>query len=457
MALLTNRCLLIDGDKIAAITPDPPSNCDIAVDLDYGLVLPGFLNLHNHCLSSVPFRGLTEGLVTSNFLDDIVFALLLPLGDLVTKELTSAELKAVLALGLLEVIKGGSTTLVDQFRNTQTVSFDLAEEMGLRFYGAPYLFSPKRAAHQGPTEHKELGQNGDLKRCLDLFYQYDGAADGRIRVAFGPHGTDTCEPELLRAISKAAQERNCPITLHFGYSWSEVNTIRDRYGMGLAEYLDSLGLLGPRVLAVHCICCDQRDLRRLQQTNTTIVHCPRSYARGGVATSFQRFADEGIRTTIGTDGYCMDMVGEISAAGILAKLASGRAAQPSAWELVRAVTIESATALGREDIGRIAPGCRADLLIVDMERPHLQPVSDPITTFVWNAGRADVWGVMVDGRLLVREYRYLWGDELEITRAGRAAVQRIWEMESCQEIVAKAQGNAMRSIGGGVSDSPRDH
>jgi cytosine/adenosine deaminase-related metal-dependent hydrolase len=105
--------------------------------------------------------------------------------------------------------------------------------------------------------------------------------------------------------------------------------------------------------------------------------------------------------------------------------------------LLHAATVAGAEALGRSDLGRIAPGARADLVVIDMARPHLQPVSDPLRTLVWNASGADVSAVMVDGRLLVEHGRYLLGDEGEIVRRGARAAGRLWDMAEAAGITAR--------------------
>lgn len=133
----------------------------------------------------------------------------------------------------------------------------------------------------------------------------------------------------------------------------------------------------------------------------------------------------------------MDLVGEMRQAGFVSKLHAADPAGATAPELLHAATVAGAEALGRSDLGRIAPGARADLVVIDMARPHLQPVSDPLRTLVWNASGADVSAVMVDGRLLVEHGRYLLGDEGEIVRRGARAAGRLWDMAEAAGITAR--------------------
>ena len=157
-----------------------------------------------------------------------------------------------------------------------------------------------------------------------------------------------------------------------------------------------------------------------------MVNCPASFARGAVSAIWQRTAARGVRTGIGLDGYAMDMIGELRTAALVSKLASGRSEDATARDLVAAATLHGAGALGRDDIGRIAPGCRADIVVVDLGGAHLAPVSDPLKTMVWHAGTSDIEAVIVDGRLVVEGGRHLLIDEDAIVAGGAAAVRKVW-------------------------------
>jgi cytosine/adenosine deaminase-related metal-dependent hydrolase len=440
--MLRDRWVVVERDKIAAITTDRPAGADHVIEGTEMLVLPGFLNLHNHTMSAVPFRGLTEDMPTEAFASELVYGLLMPFGDLLSETLSEAEVGAIFRLGLLELVKGGTTTLMDMFRNSQTVNIEVAEAMGLRFYAAPYMFSTSRLdlGPGGVPVYESGGTDiSDLERCLELFRRHDGTAEDRIRVALGPHGPDSCTPDLLRAVREAADELGCPINTHMAQSRAEIALLDERYGKSPAECFEDAGLLGPDLLVAHCIFASDDDLGRLKRHRATVVNCPRTFSRGGVWAPFERFQSHGLRTLVATDGYCMDMVTELGAAGMISKLHSGRSDAATAWDLVRAVTLDAAEAIRRDDLGRIAPGARADLLVVDLAKPHLQPISDPIRTLVWNGRGTDITALMVDGCLLVEGGRFLLADEGAIMGEGVAAVKKLWHTEEAQAIIARAR------------------
>lgn len=238
----------------------------------------------------------------------------MPLSKTGTEILSREERLAVARLGILQLLKGGATTVMEPFRNGIPEMFDAAEEMGIRFYGAPYLFSTAdaRAGSDGIVHYAGDDGEADLDSWNGLHAEWEGRGEGRIRLAMSPHATDTCGPDLLRAAAGRARELGVPVTIHMAQSDAEVATIKARYdGRSPAEYLDWLGLLGPDLLAAHCIASTDADLALMAACGATILNCPRVFARGGRTAAFARFAAHGIRTLVGTDGYNIDPLGEL--------------------------------------------------------------------------------------------------------------------------------------------------
>ena len=364
--------------------------------------------------------------------------MLLPLAKRGIEILSREERLAVARLGILQLLLGGNATVMEPFRNGIPEMFDAAAEMGIRFYGAPYLFSTADAKADASGQVVYAGDDGaaDLRRWDALHAAWEGRDEGRIRLAMSPHATDTCGPDLLRAATARARALGVPITTHLAQSRGEVATIRARYGRTPAEYLDWLGVMGPDLLAAHCIDCTDDDLRLMAARGAAVLNCPRVFARSGTTAAFGRFAGHGVRTLIGTDGYNMDLLGEMNAAAMISKIVSGRAEVASAPELIAAVTTAAAAAIARPDLGRIRPGAAADLSVIDLSHPHLQPLHDPRRALVWLANRGNVDAVMVDGRLLLQGGRLRHGDQDAITAAGVAAIGRIWDLPEARAAFA---------------------
>lgn len=436
--VLRDRWVLIEGDRIAAVTPSRPV-ADEVFDAPGRFVLPGLMNLHNHCFSEAVARTHTEDGNGRKANQSIVYTVLLPLSKRGAEILSPAERLDVARLGILQLLKGGATSVMEPFRNTIPEMFEAADEMGIRFWGAPYLFSTSDAKAGPDGQVRYAGDDGaaDLDTWNALHARWDGRADGRIRVAMSPHATDTCGPDLLRACAARARELGVPVTTHLAQSAAEVATIGSRYaGRTPAEYLDWLGLLAPDLMAAHCIASTDDDLRLMAARGATVLNCPRVFARTGTAAAFGRFRQHGVRTLVGTDGYNMDLLGELAAAATISKITAGRPDVATAPDLIDAVTFEAASCIGRPDLGRISPGAKADLTVVDLSHPMLQPLHDPRRGLLALANRADIDLVMVDGRVLVAGGRYLAGDEAAITTAGAAAIGRIWALPEAQAAFA---------------------
>ena len=422
--VLRDHWVLIEDNRIAAVARDRPAAAEV-FDRPGRFILPGLLNLHNHCFSEAVARSHTEDGNGRRNNQSIVYTVLLPLTKRGAELLSSEERLAVARLGILQLLKGGATTVMEPFRNTIPEMFDAAEEMGIRFYGAPYLFSTPdaKAGPDGVVQYAGDDGAADLATWDALYQRWNGRGEGRLSLAMSPHATDTCGPDLLRACAARARALGVPITTHLAQSRAEVETIGHRYGGRTpAEYLDWLGLLAPDLLAAHCIASTDDDLRLMAERGAAVLNCPRVFARSGVTAAFSRFAEHGVRTVIGTDGYNMDLLGELNAASMISKITARRADAANAPELIDAVTATAASLIRRPDLGLIAPGATADLTVIDMTHPHLRPLFDPRRALIALANRANVDQVIVDGRLLIDAGRHVRGDEAAIVASGTAAI-----------------------------------
>lgn len=432
--VLRDRWVLLEGDCIAAVTRDRPQ-ADEVFDRPGRFILPGLLNLHNHCYSEAIARTHTEDGNGRRNNQSIIYTVLLPLSKRGAEILSPQERLAIARLGVLQLLKGGVTTVMDSFRNSIPEMFDAAAEMGIRFYGAPYLFSTSDAKQRSDGTVDYAGDDGeaDLNSWNALYQRWNGQADGRIGLAMSPHATDTCGPDLLKACATRARELGVPVTTHLAQSAAEVALIGQRYdGRTPAEYLDWLGVLAPELMAAHCIASSDSDLRLMAARGATVLNCPRVFARSGVTAAFSRFAQHGVRTVVGTDGYNQDFLGELNAASMISKLSSDKADVANAPALIEAVTATAAGVINRPDLGVIAPGATADLTVVDMTHPHLQPLFDPRRGLIALANRANIDQIFVDGRLLIDAGRYARADETAIVAAATAAVGKIWDLPEAQ-------------------------
>jgi len=436
--LLQDHYVYVENSKIEAVTRDAPAPGQPVIRYEHGLVTPGFVNLHAHCIRGGLFRGIPDDLEMEPFVPKLVYNILLPLTALAAKELTPEELRAVTALGMIDLLKGGTTTVLDMWHHGQDVFFDVARELGLRTVGAPFIMSASnsRIGSDGYPVW-DFGNDGlaQLEKSIALFKARDEGREGLVQVAIGPHATDTCLPELLRQCRKAADDLGCVLTTHFAQTPQELALLRKRYGMGAAEYARDAGLLGRNVVLAHAGCATDDDLGVLADTGTHVANCAFSFAREGVNFPYARFASAGINTGLGTDSHGMDFIGEMRTTGLLSKQYLGKAHFGTAHELIRAGTLAGADALGRPDLGRIAPGAKADLLVFDLWKPHLQPVWDPIKNLVWKGHAGDLALVMIHGKPVVRDGRLLTGDETAVMHTAAGAARKIWSIAEQRQIL----------------------
>lgn len=441
--------VILEDARIAAVTRERPALEADRLVLPEGLLLPGFVNLHNHAFSAPLFRGLADDIGEGDLPGDIVYALLMPLGDIAAETLGPEEIGDVAEMALLETMKGGATTIMDVWRLAQWPFIERGRRLGLRTYSCPYLFStPKMdmTPDGRPVTAPPAADTG-FARVMELFRAHDEGPRGRTRIGFGPHGLDTCTPELLRAIDRAVRETGCPLTIHAAQSDVELAIVRERYGKSPIAHLRDLGLLRPGTVLAHCVKATDAELAVIRDQGAAVASCPYAFARSGLGVPFARFLDSGIRLGVGTDGVGLDMVAELRAAQMLAKVQAGRAGIASAEAMLRAATADGAAAIGRDDLGRIAPGATADLVLFDLSGARYQPVWNPLQALLTNGVAADLHSLIVDGRPLIRGRRVLVADEAAVTRRGAAAIRRVWD--AARRLGRIPPGVAARGMAGG--------
>jgi len=238
-----------------------------------------------------------------------------------------------------------------------------------------------------------------------------------------PAQVDTCTPELLHSSLAAAKERGIPLQIHAGQLICEFQEIVRRHGLTPIKFLDQQGLLVPETIVSHAIMLDHyrttnflgtsNDLSILAKSGASIAHCPLIFARiGDALDNFGRYLKEGVNIGIGTDTYPHNMIEEMRTALLISRVVSGKLDNVSTADIFSAATIGGANALHRQDIGRIAPGAKADIVLLDLSVPSMQPMRDPIRSLVHHAADRAVKDVIIDGVKVVEDRQILSMDYL---------------------------------------------
>ena len=258
---------------------------------------------------------------------------------------------------------------------------------------------------------------------------------GRLSGVVSPMQIDTCSEELLRDSRAAARERGLPFTTHVSQSVNEVREMIRRHGMTPIQWAQKLDILGPGAILGHALFLDthswvrwhsKTDLAILGDSGAAVAHCPTPFARyGQVMEHFGAYLGAGVRMGLGTDCSPHNLVEEMRKAAVLARIAARDKTPVTTADLFHAATAGGASALLRDDLGRLGPGYKADIVLVDLECPQMQPARDPLRSFVYHAADRAVREVFVDGQQVVADGGVLTLDQRAAGGRLRAAQERM--------------------------------
>jgi 5-methylthioadenosine/S-adenosylhomocysteine deaminase len=430
--LLEDGDVVLEGERILYVGRAFPGEVAQEIDARRQLVTPGLINCHTHVTTpaSRSFRedGGNPLLHMSGLYEHLPITWTMPPED--------AAICAEAAL--IELLRNGSTTALVLGTSIPEEVAGIAARLGIRLYLSPGYKSASWYVQEGVRvayTADEAGGLAGLERNVALLRSLDRSHGDLVRLFLGPLQIDTCSPELLRRTAAAARELGALVQIHAGQSLVEFQEIRRRHGLTPIQFLDSVGLLGPRLSVAHCIFVAghswtatpaENDLELLADSGTFVAHCPNVFARGGVVMeSLARYLGRGVKLALGTDSFPQDLIQEMRVASLLCKVLERDARVATAAQLFDLVTVGGADLLGRSDLGRLAPGCQADLLFFDLDRVNLHSARDPLRTLVYSATGADVCRVMAAGRTVVERGRVLGADESAVAVAFDGVARRL--------------------------------
>jgi 5-methylthioadenosine/S-adenosylhomocysteine deaminase len=274
---------------------------------------------------------------------------------------------------------------------------------------------------QGNPEKRE----SELKTGEKLVKDWHGKEGGRVLTMFGPHAPYTCSPECLMRVKELAKKHKVGIHIHVAESQDETKQITEKYGKRPVEHLESIGFLGPEVLAAHCVWLNEKEIKILRDKGVKPVHNPVSNMKLGDGVSpVPDMLKAGIPVALGTDGAAsnntLDMFREMKFAALLNKVHRMDPTVMPASSVLEMATINGAKALGMErELGSIEVGKRADLVLVDVKRAHLTPLHNPVSHLVYSAMGSDVDTVIVDGKMIMERGKVLVFDEAKAMEAAQ--------------------------------------
>jgi 5-methylthioadenosine/S-adenosylhomocysteine deaminase len=365
------------------------------------VALPGLINCHTHA-PMVALRGLAEDLPTEEWFNDVVWP--------VESNLTEKDVELGARLACAEMIRAGVTCFADHYFSMDTVAA-VVTECGLR-------------AHLGEAYFSSQGPQG-REKSLEFALRHRGTADGRITTALAPHAPYTVTDADLAATARLALEHGLPVHLHAAENRDQTDTSLARHGLTPIEVLDRTGLLATDLLIAHGTGITDRDLPVLERASgrIAVATAPRGYLKFGwpSTTPIRALRAIGIPVGLATDGAAsnnsLDVWESMALTSLVQKSTEGDPRWLTSRQALHHATLQSAQAVGLGDsIGSIAPGQRADLILVDLTGPHTQPVHDLAATLVHSARSADVRTTIVDGRVLMRDRELLTLDVPAVVR-----------------------------------------
>jgi 5-methylthioadenosine/S-adenosylhomocysteine deaminase len=431
--LLRDGVVVVEGDHILHVGPRFEGPVDATVDAADRIVTPGLISTHAHIAGSPLDRSFIEDRGNPQFSFSGLFEML-PVRSAAQDDQAG---RACVDFSMAEMLRGGITTVMEigslgEYVIERAAHYGMRVYMGLTFRSGRWL---TRDGKRVEWEWDEAGGREGLRRAVALHEKYDGAHADLVRCFFSPAQIDTCTPELLRESKRLADAAGRPYQVHTAQSVVEFNEMVARHGQTPIAWMRGLGVLGPSTILGHAIIIGGSswtnypagDVEIMAQSGCSVAHAVWVFARRGVAMeSFARYRAAGVNMSLGTDTNPQSVIEAMRWAAVVSKMMERNTEATTAAHAFDAATLGGARALGRDDLGRIAPGAKADLVLWKAASWKMTPLRDPVKNIVYNASDEDVDRVYVNGRMVVDGGRVLAADEAAILHALQQGGERMW-------------------------------
>ncbi|MDH5436225.1 MAG: TRZ/ATZ family hydrolase [Gammaproteobacteria bacterium] len=389
-----DHALIINNGRIHDILPSSKVSGQYEatniLDLKQHALIPGLINTHTHCAMSL-LKGLADDL---------------PLMDWLQNHIWPAEQKWVSPefvqdgseLAIAEMLRSGTTCFNDMYFFPDETA-RVASHAGMRVNIGLIMIDFPTVWASNADEY--------LKKGIDVRDQFRG--NPLITTAFAPHAPYTVSNEPLEKIRSFAEEMDIPVHMHIHETIGEVTSAETEQGQRPLARLNDLGLLTPRMMAVHMTQLNDDEIKLIAESGTHVIHCPESNLK--LASGYcpvQKLMDAGVNVALGTDGNAsnndLDMLGEMKTAALLAKTVADNAGALNAFQALKMATINGAKAMGLdEEIGSLKKGKAADITAIHLDNIETQPLYNPISQIVYAAGRENVTDVWIAGKHLLKD------------------------------------------------------
>jgi cytosine/adenosine deaminase-related metal-dependent hydrolase len=402
--------------RIAAHIDDPH---DEVVNAGGGYVLPGLIQTHIHLCQTL-FRGYADDLPLMDWLRRRVWPM--------EAAHTPDTLRAAARLAATELLAGGTTAVLtmETVHDTDVV-FEEVAASGLRATIGKCMMDLDGDV---PARLREKTR-ASIDESVAIRRRWDGAHNGRLRAAFAPRFAVSCSRELLESVADLSAHDRALVHTHASESRDEIAIVRQQSGgLDNIAYLAALRLASPRLCTAHCVWVDDAEQALLAEHEVKVMHCPGSNLKlGSGVAPIPELRSRGITVSLGADGAAcnnrLDMFEEMRLAAILQAMRQQPGVLPARDVLWMATRGGARTLALDHEIGSLEVGKKADVIVVDRDRPHLAPGPDPYSTLVYAARGSDVRTTIVDGVRLVDEFAPIHVDRAEVATGARAAAERL--------------------------------
>lgn len=405
---IENGALAVKDGRIAFVGKNASAGRIVAeakIDAKGKVALPGLINCHTHVPMTV-FRGIADDKPLNVWLDKTIWPL--------EARLKPEDIYNGALLGCLEMIEGGTTCFADMYFHEDEVA-KAVEKSGLR-----------GVLGEGVIEAGSSVQGEKmLARSVSFAERFRDYADGRVSAMLAPHAVYSCSPELLLKVGEEASRLGVGFHLHLGESETMLREFEKKNRLSEVEFLNKIGLLNERVLAAHCIDLSEKDMRTLSNRKVNAAYVPVANMKLGLsAAKVKDLASLGVNVGLGTDGPAsnnsLDLFETMKTGALLQKHEYLDPTVLPAYEVLKMATLNGARAVGLEkDVGSLEAGKKADIILVDLAKPHLTPLHDIYSTIVYSARAADVETVIVDGKILMQNQQARSLDEQAVMEKAR--------------------------------------
>lgn len=435
---LREGAVVVEDDKILAVCPaggpgayDGP--VDARIEAPGGVVTPGLINTHAHIAGSPLDKSFVEDKGPRQFYLSGLF-------EFLPARWVAMGAEAPLAcveFAVPELLTTGTTTVMEIGAYGEAV-IEASVRHGLRAYVGQGYRSGRWFTDNGREvkyEWREDDGAADFAEALAFCEAHEGTHGDLIRTFLTPMQIDTVSEALLRKTRAVATERGLPLALHAAQSVSEFQEMTRRHGRTPIEWLSDIGFLGPDVILGHAIIPGESswanfhadDIGILADTGTNVAHAVWVFARRGIAMeSFARYRARGVNMTLATDTCPQSMIEALRWTAVVSKIVDRQTEVATAADVFDAATLGGAKALGRDDLGRIAPGAKADLLVWRGDTLTMAPMRDPLRNIVYSAQASDLAAVLVDGKVVARDGVVPGADPSALAARLQAEAETMW-------------------------------